>query len=106
LKSEKSVGVSLEVEGGTLALLGSAKQTLKVPTNGDKRVDWRVKVTGEGQAVVRVKAVSDEDADAMQLSFPCFVPGMLPIPSSPHARSRGTPAPDCPAPTRPGQPSL
>src|SRR6185369_16845971 len=77
LKKDKDVDVTLEVEGGTLELTSGAKQRITVPVNGDKRVDWRVKVTGEGETIVRMKAVSDEDADAMQMSFPCFVHGML-----------------------------
>jgi uncharacterized protein YfaS (alpha-2-macroglobulin family) len=77
LKNKKKVDVTLEVEGKTLELMSSAKQSIEVPTRGDKRVDWRVKVTSEGQAIVRMKAVSDEDSDAMQMSFPCFVHGVL-----------------------------
>jgi alpha-2-macroglobulin len=77
LKGEKSVKVTLEVEGGTLAIQGDALQVVKIPANGEHRVDWRVKVTNEGQAVVRMKAVSDEESDAMQMTFPCHVHGML-----------------------------
>src|SRR5207249_5859475 len=55
----------------------SDTQASDVPVNGDKRVDWTVKVTSEGNAVVRMKAVTDEESDAMQMSFPCYVHGML-----------------------------
>ena len=77
LKKEKEVAVTLQTEGGTLELLGDATQTVKIAAGGEKRVDWRVKVTGEGDAIVRMKAVSDEESDAMQMRFPCFVHGML-----------------------------
>jgi uncharacterized protein YfaS (alpha-2-macroglobulin family) len=77
LKKDKDVAVSLEVEGGTLKLLGSPSQKVALAAGGEKRVDWRVKVTGEGQATLRMKAITDEDSDAMQMSFPAHVHGML-----------------------------
>src|SRR4029077_6801444 len=77
LKKDKDVSVTLQVEGGTLDLLGDATVKVKIAAGGEKRVDWRVKVTGEGQATVRMKAVTDEESDAMQMSFPCQVHGML-----------------------------
>ncbi|OYW14388.1 MAG: alpha-2-macroglobulin, partial [Planctomycetales bacterium 12-60-4] len=39
--------------------------------------DWRVKVAREGTAIVRMKALSDEESDAMEMSFPVYVHGML-----------------------------
>jgi uncharacterized protein YfaS (alpha-2-macroglobulin family) len=77
LKAEKQVAVSLELEGGTLSALGSLSQQVLIPAGGEQRVDWRVKVLAEGEAVVRMKAVTDEDADAMEMRLPCFVHGML-----------------------------
>jgi uncharacterized protein YfaS (alpha-2-macroglobulin family) len=78
LKKTKVVKVSLELEGGTLVLKnGSLVKSIRVPAGSDKRVDWRVSVKDEGQAVVRMKAVTDEESDAMQMRFPCYVHGML-----------------------------
>jgi uncharacterized protein YfaS (alpha-2-macroglobulin family) len=77
LKKDKDVAVTLEVEGGTLELTGSALQNVKIAAGGEKRVDWRVKVKEEGRAIVRMKAVTDEESDAMQMSFPSYVHGML-----------------------------
>lgn len=78
LKSEKLCTVSLEMEGGCLVAAGTdLTQRVKIPSSGEKRVDWRVKVQSEGQAIVRMKAVTDEESDAMQMSFPCYVHGML-----------------------------
>jgi uncharacterized protein YfaS (alpha-2-macroglobulin family) len=77
LKAEKAVKVTLEVEGGTLTLTGESDREVRIPAGGEKRVDWRVKVQQEGQAIVRVKAVSDEETDAMQMPLPCYVHGML-----------------------------
>jgi len=79
LKTAKKVEVILEMEGGCLALMpgSTLKKTVSVEANGEKRVDWRVKVTQPGTAVVRMKALTDEESDAMQLSFPAYVHGML-----------------------------
>ena len=77
LKTEKLATVSLETEGGTLALTGALSQKVKIAPGGEVRVDWRVKVTGEGPTVVRMKATTDEESDAMQMSFNAYVHGML-----------------------------
>ncbi len=77
LKKDKAVKVSLELEGKTLEMLGSPSTEANVPAGGEKRVDFRVKVKSEGVALVRMKAVSDEESDAMQMRFPCYVHGML-----------------------------
>ena len=77
LKTEKKVTVSLELDGGTLAVQGPSQKVVTIPAGGEKRVDWRVTVKEEGSAVVRMKAVTDEESDAMQMRFPCYVHGML-----------------------------
>jgi uncharacterized protein YfaS (alpha-2-macroglobulin family) len=77
LKHDKVVTVSLELSGGTLAALTNLRQQVSIPANGEKRVDWRVKVENEGEAVVRVKAVTDEESDAMEMRFPSYIHGML-----------------------------
>lgn len=77
LKNDKKMTVSLELDGGTLSAAGSLDQQVVIPANGEKRIDWRVKVTSEGEAVVRMKAITDEDSDAMEMRFPCYVHGML-----------------------------
>jgi uncharacterized protein YfaS (alpha-2-macroglobulin family) len=77
LKKEKKVRVALELGGGTLGALGTTVQDIQVASAGEQRVDWRVKVQNEGEAVVRVKALTDEDSDAMEMRFPCYVHGML-----------------------------
>ena len=77
LKVDKQVRVVLDLEGKTLELFGSPEHTVAIPAGGEKRVDWRVKVNAEGQALVRMKAITDVESDAMQMSFPCYVHGML-----------------------------
>src|SRR5262249_27506243 len=77
LKVDKDVTVSLEFDGSTLALMGHPKDIIRIPAGGEKRVDWRVKVQSEGEAVVRVKAITDQESDAMEMRFPSYVHGML-----------------------------
>jgi uncharacterized protein YfaS (alpha-2-macroglobulin family) len=51
--------------------------SIDVAAGGEKRVDWRVKVLEPGQAVIRMKALTDEESDAMEMKFPVIVHGML-----------------------------
>ncbi|MGZ3304188.1 MAG: alpha-2-macroglobulin family protein, partial [Isosphaeraceae bacterium] len=77
LKTKKAVQVVLECEGSVLELLDSPSQTVEIAAGGEHRVDWRVKVAHEGQAVIRMKALTDEESDAAQMTFPAYVHGML-----------------------------
>ncbi len=79
LKHNKSVQVVLECEGSVLELLDSPSHTVDIAAGGEHRVDWRVKVAHEGQAVIRMKALTDEESDAAQMTFPAHVHGMLKI---------------------------
>ena len=77
LKTDKSVAVKIELDGGTLKLVGDPNQQVEIKAGGEKRVDWTVKVAREGKAVVRMKALTDEESDAMEMTFPVHVHGML-----------------------------
>lgn len=77
LSESKEVRVKLELEGGVLEGPKNLETMVEIPADGEKRVDWRVKVIGEGTAVVRMSALTDEESDAMQMSFPAYVHGML-----------------------------
>lgn len=77
LKTDKVAAVSLELEGNTLEPLTSVTQNVSIPAGGEARVDWRVRATGEGEALVRMKALTDEESDAMEQRFPVSVHGML-----------------------------
>ena len=71
--------VVLELEGGTLSVIdGSPSQQVTLAAkNGEQRINWRVMVKGEGQAIIRMKVITDSDSDAMEMSFPVFIHGML-----------------------------
>ncbi len=76
-ETERTIEVSLDVN--SLLQLQGGKATVRVtaPPKSDKRVDWRVKVSGEGEATVRMTAVTDAgEGDAQQLTFPVLVHGM------------------------------
>ena len=75
LTSEKIVTALLELDDGCLAPLDEAKRTVKVPSKGEARIDWRVKVVKDGEAVVRMKALTDEESDAVERKFPVLVHG-------------------------------
>ncbi len=77
LKNEKEVTVSLELPGEYLEASDKLTKVITVPANGEQRVDWRVKVLREGEAVVRMKALTDEESDAMEMKLPAYVHGML-----------------------------
>ncbi len=92
LKSAKTVKVALELDGACLQPLEEktnapvapdvngnfqVARSITLAANSDTRVDWRVKVMQPGQATVRMKALSDEESDAMQMQFPVQVHGMM-----------------------------
>lgn len=76
LASAKSVEVRLQLEGGTLEALDETVRKVEIPAGGEARVDWRVRVTAAGEALVRMAALTDEESDAMEMRFPCHVHGM------------------------------
>ena len=75
LKTKKLVQVALELGDRKLVPLGDAVQQVEVPAGGQTRVDWRVKVAHEGEAVIRMKALTDEESDAVEQKFPVYVHG-------------------------------
>ncbi|MFH1922050.1 MAG: alpha-2-macroglobulin family protein, partial [Planctomycetota bacterium] len=98
LKSKKKVEVVLEIDevsGAEVTSLdakierASAKirpsklpgwelgKSVEIDANGEERIDWRVRVDQPGEIVVRMKALTDEESDAMEMRFPCHVHGML-----------------------------
>ncbi|WP_425614362.1 alpha-2-macroglobulin [Anatilimnocola sp. NA78] len=77
LAKEKEVTVTLDVPGNILSPLSDKTVKVMIPAGGEQRVNWRCKVTSEGEAVVRMKALTDEESDAMEMKLPSYVHGML-----------------------------
>ncbi|HID24099.1 MAG TPA: hypothetical protein EYP14_17090, partial [Planctomycetaceae bacterium] len=71
------VRVVLQWDGPTLEPLGNLSRTVTIAANDEARVDWRVKAVAPGEAVVRVKALTDEESDAVQMAVPVYVHGLL-----------------------------
>jgi len=77
LKEAKSVKVRLEQTGTALTLPDNLEQTVEVPAGGERRVDWLVQAAHEGEAVIRMAALTDVESDAVEGRLPVFVHGML-----------------------------
>ena len=89
LKSSKKVEVQLTIDGKLLSLIeaanenggstgaGPLKQMITLEPGAEQRVNWRVKVSSEGLTSITVSALSDEESDAMKMSFPVYIHGML-----------------------------
>ncbi|MFP4106526.1 MAG: MG2 domain-containing protein [Phycisphaerae bacterium] len=97
LKQAKKVRVSLELNGDTLEPMRSESEAhtirqaaekgitgefqpamtreVLVKADGETRVDWRLRVIQPGTATLTVKALTDEESDAMQMNFPVLVHG-------------------------------
>lgn len=77
LETAKDVKVVLHIPGGILESEHPLEQMVRIEAGGEKRVDWRVSVKSEGEATIRMSALSDEESDAMEMTFPAKVHGML-----------------------------
>ena len=79
LKTAKKVKAVLALEGGCIEAMDkkALTQIVEIEAGGEKRVDWRVKVVKEGEAIIRMSALTDEESDAMEMKFPVYVHGML-----------------------------
>ena len=77
LPTAKDVRVSLELDGPCIKCLDSPTTNVKIQPNGEARVDWKCKVMNPGEVKVRMLALSDEESDAMEMSYPVKVHGFL-----------------------------
>ncbi len=78
LKRDKRVNVQLEFDKQLMGLLKDEKpqKTVIIPSQAEKRIDWRVKVLKEGEVAIRMLALTDEESDAVQMRFPVHVHGI------------------------------
>ena len=77
LPAEKKAEVILELGGDSLSMMTDKKRSVSIKSNGETRVDWKVKAVKEGEAVITMKALTDGDGDAMQMKFPVLVHGIM-----------------------------
>ncbi len=75
----KSVQVSLELEGESLGVEDedTLVRTIDLDAGGEERVDWIVDAATEGETKIRMKALTDVESDAVEMSYPVLVHGML-----------------------------
>jgi len=76
LATEKEVKAILELDGGLIEAVTPLNVSGKVDAGGQKRFDWPVRVLKSGLVKITVKALSDVESDAVQMSFPVLVHGV------------------------------
>ncbi|HEY3319713.1 MAG TPA: alpha-2-macroglobulin family protein [Planctomycetota bacterium] len=75
LQTEKQAVVQIEIPGELLELVSPREARVIVPADSEKRVDWTVKVKSAGRADVSVKALTDQESDAVSMQFPVLICG-------------------------------
>lgn len=68
LDQAKQIQLSLEIHG--LDAVAGTPQQIQVPSKGDGTVLWRVKASQVGTATLLAKALSTQESDALEISFP------------------------------------
>jgi uncharacterized protein YfaS (alpha-2-macroglobulin family) len=76
LKTEKEVQVVLETDDHFVAKKQSPVK-IKIAPDSEARIDWLVEAKTVGNTVIRMKALTDEESDAMEKTLPIYVHGML-----------------------------
>ncbi|MHC5036940.1 MAG: alpha-2-macroglobulin family protein [Planctomycetota bacterium] len=76
LSTSKDVRFEILLEGGCLEAMGETSVRREVAANGTGRVDFWVKAVKDGKASVTIRALTDEESDAMKLTFPVLVHGI------------------------------
>jgi len=68
LDTAKQIQLQLEVHG--LDSVAGSAQTISVPSKGDGVALWRLKATQIGTATLLAKALTNEESDALEITFP------------------------------------
>ncbi len=76
LKTDKDIKVVLKLDGDVLAPLDELTRLVSIKAGGERRVDWRVRAIREGEATIQMQALTDEESDATQMTFPVYVHGI------------------------------
>jgi len=74
LSEPKKVKFTFEATG--LELMGGAPAEFVIPKNSEKRIDWKVRATEVGNAVLLAKAMTDVESDGMELTIPVLPSGI------------------------------
>lgn len=73
LSTEKTVKVQLEADG---VVMSETAKTIKIPANGEHRIDWHIDAKYLRNAKLTVKALTDEESDAMVTEVPVIPYGL------------------------------
>lgn len=74
LSDAKTAHVSLEFKG--LEVLDGGTKDVQIPSRGEAKVSWRVRVQQVHSATIVGKALTNEESDALELELPVDVPGV------------------------------
>lgn len=79
LPRAKTVRLSLETKG--LEIVEGRTQDIEVPSRGTVAIPFRVRATGQGEATLLAKGLTDEESDALETGIP-IVPFGVPLSDS------------------------
>jgi len=79
--SLKNARVIIELNSNCLMLTDKdkypEKQEIQITEGEEKRVDWNVYAVSEGEAIITMKTITDDDSDAVETKIPVYVHGIL-----------------------------
>ena len=61
---------------GTNVKLAESSRTISIAANGEQRLDWRITAPSTGTATLTVKALTNEESDAVELPVPVLPRGL------------------------------
>ncbi|MGE3802642.1 MAG: alpha-2-macroglobulin, partial [Candidatus Kapaibacterium sp.] len=73
LSTPKQVKVEFTADGVTQE---KRTQSVTIPANGEERIDWKIEAKDIGTASFTVKALTNEESDAMELKIPILPQGV------------------------------
>lgn len=75
LKSAQQTQISLETRGVSISG-GTPSTSVRIESGAEARIDWKVKASEVGSAVLTAKAVADQESDGMELTLPVLPHGI------------------------------
>jgi len=75
LKSDKKTRLEFSATGATVNDTEPAR-SVSISAGGEVRIDWRVSAPTAGEARLTIKALTDEESDALELPIPVLPAGM------------------------------
>jgi uncharacterized protein YfaS (alpha-2-macroglobulin family) len=75
LQAAKRVRLSLETGGKHLLCPESTTTDTQIGPGAERKIAWSISASQQGDGILRMKALTDEDSDAVQLTLPVIVHG-------------------------------